>query len=91
MIVIAGSFFYHSLLEGLWGKTVGKKICGILVLTEEFEKCTLLKGFLRNLLRIIDAFFYYLVAAVSMAGTMKWQRLGDIVAGTVVVRDMRKP
>jgi len=25
-----------------------------------------------------------------MAGTMKWQRLGDLVAGTVVIRDKRR-
>jgi len=27
---------------------------------------------------------------VATAGTMKWQRLGDLVAGTVVVRDKRR-
>jgi uncharacterized RDD family membrane protein YckC len=37
----------------------------------------------------VDFFFYYLVGVVSMAGTMKWQRLGDIVAETIVVRDHR--
>jgi uncharacterized RDD family membrane protein YckC len=40
------------------------------------------------LLRIVDGFFYYLVAAVALAGTLKWQRLGDLAAETVVV--MRK-
>ncbi len=83
---ILGSFFYHSLLEGLWGQTAGKKLCRITVLSDDFTRCTVLKGFLRNLLRIIDSLFYYLVAVVSLAGTMKWQRLGDIAAGTVVVR-----
>jgi uncharacterized RDD family membrane protein YckC len=83
------SYFYFSLLEGIWGKTIGKKICGIVVLKDNFTKCTISKGLLRNLLRIVDFFFYYLVGVVSMAGTMKWQRLGDIVAETVVVRDRR--
>ncbi len=86
-VMLFGSFLYHSLLEGLWGKTIGKKICGIVVLKDDFSKCTIGRGFLRNVMRIIDGFSYYLVAAVAMAGTMKWQRLGDIVAGTVVVRD----
>jgi uncharacterized RDD family membrane protein YckC len=83
------SYFYFSLLEGIWGKTIGKKICGIAVLKDNFTKCTISKGLLRNLLRIVDFFFYYLVGVVSMAGTMKWQRLGDIVAETIVVRDHR--
>jgi uncharacterized RDD family membrane protein YckC len=90
MAVIVGSFLYHSLLEGLWGKTIGKKLCGIVVRGEDFRKCNLLKGFLRNVMRIIDSFSYYLVAAVSLSATMKWQRLGDIVAGTVVVRGVTK-
>jgi len=87
MVVV--SYFYFSLLEGIWGKTIGKKICGIVVLKDNFSKCTISKGLLRNLLRIVDFFFYYLVGVVSMAGTMKWQRLGDIVAETIVVRDHR--
>lgn len=82
-------YFYHSLLEGIWGKTIGKKICGIIVLKDDFTKCNIPKGLLRNLIRIVDLFFYYWVAVVSIVATMKWQRLGDIVAGTVVVRDRR--
>jgi uncharacterized RDD family membrane protein YckC len=84
---IVGHFLYHSLLEGLYGATIGKKICGIQVLKDDFSRCGLLAGFLRNLMRIVDYLFYYLVAVVTMAGTLKWQRLGDIVAGTVVVRN----
>jgi len=89
-VIFLGNFLYHSLLEGLWGKTIGKKLCGIVVLKEDFSKCAVGRGFLRNVMRIVDGFFYYLVAAVAMSGTMKWQRLGDLVAGTVVVRDKRR-
>jgi uncharacterized RDD family membrane protein YckC len=81
-----GGFLYHSLLEGLFGATLGKKVCGIVVLKADFTRCGLSAGFLRNLMRIVDAFFYYLIAAISMAATLKWQRLGDMVARTVVVR-----
>jgi hypothetical protein len=41
-------------------------------------------------MRIVDIFFYYLVVVVLMAGTIKWQRLGDIVAETVEVREKTK-
>jgi uncharacterized RDD family membrane protein YckC len=81
-----GGFLYNSLLEGLLGATLGKKICGIKVLKADFTPCGLSAGFLRNLMRIVDCFFYYLVAAVAMSGTLKWQRLGDLVAETVVVK-----
>ena len=85
-----GGYLYHSLLEGLFGQTLGKKLCGIRVLKADFTPCGLSGGFLRNLLRIVDAFFYYLVAVISLAGTFKWQRLGDLVAETVVVRDKKR-
>lgn len=84
--MLVGGFLYHFLLEGIFGKTLGKKLCGIVVLKDDFTPCGLLPGFLRNLMRIVDSFFYYLIAIVSLTGTLKWQRLGDIVAGTVVVR-----
>ncbi len=89
--MILVGYFYYSLLEGIWGKTIGKKICGVIVLKDNFTKCTLSKGFLRNLLRIVDFLFYYGVGLVTAVATMKWQRLGDIVAETVVVRDRRVP
>jgi hypothetical protein len=34
--------------------------------------------------------YYYLVAVISIAGTFKWQRLGDLVAETVVVREKKR-
>ncbi len=84
-----GGFLYHSLLEGLLGQTLGKKICGIRVLKADFTPCGLSAGFLRNLMRIVDAFFYYLAATVCLSATLKWQRLGDLVAETVVVRQKK--
>jgi len=87
LAMMLACYFYRSLLEGIWGRTIGKKICGIVVLKDDFTKCNISKALLRNLMRIVDLFFYYWVGVVSIVGTMKWQRLGDIVAGTVVVRD----
>jgi uncharacterized RDD family membrane protein YckC len=88
MSYFIGGFLYHSLLEGMLGSTLGKRLCGIMVLKADFTPCGIGAGFFRNMLRIVDGFFYYLVAAVSVAGTLKWQRLGDLAAETVVV--MRK-
>jgi uncharacterized RDD family membrane protein YckC len=84
------AFLYYSLFEGLWGRTPGKWLCGIMVLRDDFVRCGLGRAFLRNLLRVVDAMFYYLVAVVAMGATLKWQRLGDIAAGTVVVRARRR-
>lgn len=86
MVYGIGGFLYHSLLEGMLGMTLGKRLCNIMVLKADFTPCGPGAGFLRNLLRVVDSFFYYLVAVVSLAGTLKWQRLGDLAAETVVVR-----
>jgi uncharacterized RDD family membrane protein YckC len=42
--------------------------------------------FVRNILRIVDGFFVYLVGAILIGHSSKNRRLGDIVAKTVVVR-----
>jgi|GEM_PF-1592210 len=88
MIII--KYLYFSLMEGLWGRTVGKWVCGIMVLRDNFTRCTLGPAFLRNLLRIVDGMFYYFVGVVSIGATLKWQRLGDLAAETVVVRARRR-
>ena len=86
-LFFVGGYLYHSFLEGLYGQTLGKKICGIRVLKADFSPCGLPAGFLRNIMRIADAFFYYLVAVIALAASLKWQRIGDLVAETVVVKE----
>jgi uncharacterized RDD family membrane protein YckC len=84
-LAIIGYFF---LLEGLWdGYTIGKKVMGIKVVKEDGGECGLGASIVRNLLRIIDSFFYYAVGFLVMAMSDKRQRIGDRVAGTVVVRE----
>lgn len=85
---IATALFYAFLLEGAWdGYTVGKKLFGIKVVKESGESCGYGASFVRNLLRIIDGLFYYVVGFIAMAASDKRQRIGDRVAGTVVVRE----
>lgn len=80
--------FYGILLEGAWdGYTVGKKLFGIKVVKEDGSPCDFGAAFVRNLLEIIDGLFYYLVGFIVMAMSDKRQRIGDRLAGTVVVRD----
>lgn len=88
LLGLCGSLFYGFLLEGYWdGYTVGKKVFGIKVVKEDGSSCGYGGAFLRNALEIIDGLFYYLVGFVFMASGDKRQRLGDRVAGTVVVSE----
>lgn len=78
--------FYMFLLEGAWdGKTLGKHLFGIKVVTENGDRCGYVDSLVRNVLQIVDGFFYYAVGLVLMASSDKRQRLGDRVADTVVV------
>lgn len=82
-----GMLFYWFLLEGVWdGQTLGKRLFGIKVVKENGEECSIGAAVVRNLLEIIDGFAYYLVGFIAMAVSDKRQRVGDRLAGTVVVK-----
>lgn len=82
-------FLYKLLFEAFWnGQTIGKRVAGIRVVQANGLPVGFLQVVIRNLLRLIDFLpSYYLVGAVSILATRKKQRLGDLAAGTVVVRD----
>lgn len=84
MLVIAMG--YYTLFEGGMGATPGKFICGVRVLDESGAKCGYRQAFIRNILRVIDGLFFYLVGAILVWKSPKSQRLGDRAAETVVVK-----
>src|SRR5439155_5033349 len=72
------------------GRTPGKRWSGLRVVTLSGGAITVGASVVRNLLRIIDEIpGIYLVGIVLVFLTKRNQRLGDIVAGTLVVRDRR--
>ena len=80
-------FVYYVVCEGLFGRTLGKRILGLRVVGEDGSPIFLGAAFLRNLLRIVDGLFFYLVAAISVWSSPTRQRLGDRAAHTYVVVD----
>lgn len=80
-----------SLMEGLWGGTPGKWLLGIRVVNRDLRRCGFGWAMLRNLVRVVDAFFWYLVGMLLVALTGKWQRLGDMAGGTIVIRAPKRP
>jgi uncharacterized RDD family membrane protein YckC len=79
-------FGYYVLAEGLTGRTLGKRIVGIRVVSEEGEQVGLEAALVRNVLRIVDGLFFYLVGALFAFTSPRGQRLGDRAAHTLVVR-----
>jgi uncharacterized RDD family membrane protein YckC len=87
--IVYGLFIvaYYVLLEGYLGQTVGKIAVGIKVVSEATGQAPgIAAAALRTVLRIIDGLFTYAVAFVVTLASDKRQRLGDMVAQTLVVR-----
>jgi uncharacterized RDD family membrane protein YckC len=78
---------YYLMFEGLLGATPGKLVAGIRVVQEETGAVPGLgRAFLRTLLRLVDGLGGYLVGFIVVLVSRKRQRLGDMVARTLVVR-----
>lgn len=73
------------------GQTPGKRMNGLRVVRVEGHPVTFLSSAIRNLLRVIDFLpSAYLLGAAVILSTRKNQRIGDVVAGTLVVRAGRR-
>jgi uncharacterized RDD family membrane protein YckC len=79
---------YFTYLEATSGQTLGKRLLNLRVVDPatgrppSFEK-----AFVRSILRIVDWLpFLYLLGFVLALVTERKQRLGDLAAGTIVVR-----
>ena len=85
----AGIWGYFALFEGLrQGQTPGKRRLGIRVIRDTGHAVTLRDAMARNLLRFADFLpFGYLLGGLIVALHPRGKRLGDMVAGTIVVRD----
>ena len=79
---------YFAAFEVLWhGQTPGKRAVGIRVLKDSGRPITAVEGIGRNLMRAVDGFMFYAVGIVTMLISRQNRRLGDYVAGTIVVYD----
>lgn len=89
MAAFAALFLYDIAFEVLAsGRTPGKRMTHLRVVRGEGEPVDLPSSAVRNLLRLIDLLpAAYLVGLLSILLTERNQRLGDLAAGTLVIRD----
>ena len=82
---------YFILLEWLWnGQTIGKRIFKLRVINEDGSPARFTAVLIRNLLRLVDFLpAFYGVGVLVIVLSPKSQRLGDLAAGTYVVRAPR--
>jgi uncharacterized RDD family membrane protein YckC len=84
---------YFALFEWLWdGQTPGKRLLKLRVIREDGRPVTLWEAIARNLLRIFDTFpgFFvpvYSIGLIAVFLSDRDQRVGDLFAGTVVIRE----
>lgn len=88
-IVFVVLFGYFIAFEAFWnGQTPGKKLLGIRVVREGGYPIDLGASFIRNLIRAGElALAFYAVSAIAALVSPENKRLGDMAAGTLVVRD----
>jgi uncharacterized RDD family membrane protein YckC len=93
LIAILGSFVvifgYFWVSEALWsGQTVGKKAFRLRAVGDRGEPLTFAQAGIRNIVRIVDFLPYgYGVGLIALFVNGKGKRLGDLAAGTIVVKD----
>lgn len=86
-LILAG---YFAFFEWAWsGQTPGKRWLKLRVLREDGRPITFWEAAVRNLLRTLDMMPapFYSIGLISVFSTTRDQRVGDMVAGTVVVRE----
>jgi uncharacterized RDD family membrane protein YckC len=91
VIVFAILFGYFIVSEAMWnGQTPGKRLLGLRVVRDGGYPIDFGASLIRNLIRVGEAIVgYYILAAISALLSAENKRLGDLAAGTIVVRDAR--
>ena len=97
MAIIIIAFFlvfwgYYVFFETIWnGQTPGKRYLGLRAIREGGLPIDLSCAAIRNLVRIIDFLpQFYIVGIISILCTHNSKRLGDLAAGTLVVKERKE-
>ncbi|MGA3211809.1 MAG: RDD family protein [Terriglobales bacterium] len=94
LIFIAFSLYwgYYAFFEAFWkGQTPGKRLAHIRVIKENGRPINTFEAVARNLMRAVDQIpFFYGVGVITMWLNQRHRRLGDFVAGTVVVHETKE-
>ncbi len=82
---------YFTLFEAFWGgRTPGKRLMRLRVLEQSGRSASFLNVLTRNLLRVVDGLpVFYMAGIAFLFGSRRSQRLGDMVAGTIVVHEAK--
>jgi uncharacterized RDD family membrane protein YckC len=86
LLTFLGWWGYFVLSELAWnGQSPGKRLLGIRVVRADGQPLTTVTSIVRNLLRAVD--FFLLIGVLVMLIDRSSRRLGDLAAGSLVVRE----
>jgi uncharacterized RDD family membrane protein YckC len=85
----ASQWLYWTACEVFWtGQTPGKRLMKIRVLREDGAAVGFFESAVRNLLRLVDFLpAFYAVGLVTMLLNRQHRRVGDLLAGTLLLRE----
>jgi uncharacterized RDD family membrane protein YckC len=86
VVATVAMILYFTLFEWLSGTTPGKRLLGLVVVTEEVERCALGAAVKRNLVLLPETLAWGIPAFLSIRDSARGQRHGDRWAGTIVPR-----
>ena len=91
LLILLLAWLYFIVLEWLWnGQTVGKRLFGLRVIDLDGSPAGFSAIFVRNLVRLVDFLpGFYGLGFLAIVFNSRSQRLGDLAAGTYVVRAPR--
>lgn len=91
ILLFLAQWGYFTLFEAFWnGQTPGKRLLRLRVIQQSGRSIGFLDALSRNLLRIVDELpGFYLVGILFLFATRRSQRLGDLVAGTLVIHEKK--
>lgn len=83
---VVAPFCYYLVPEAAFGRTLGKRLLGLVVVADDGSPVSRRATLVRNLLRPLDFVPFYFLGFVVALATDRAQRIGDLVADTLVVR-----
>lgn len=81
-------FLYHTIMEAMYGYTLGKQALGLVITTEDGSTISWVESIIRNVFRLLGFFAFPFSTAIAVLLVLvddDKQRLGDMAGSTVVV------
>jgi uncharacterized RDD family membrane protein YckC len=85
--LVATAYFVVSEMT-MNGQSPGKRLAGLRVVRDDGTPITFLDSAIRNIIRAVDLIpFFYTVGLIAVFFSKRSKRLGDLAAGTIVVKE----